>query len=157
YASLNAQTSTEAWQRAVLRAFQSWAAVANVNFGLVSDGGQAVGTSGRLQGDPRFGDIRVSGLNMSPEVLAITTPFAPTASTWSGDVRVNPAYRFGVNGSGDIDLTTALLQESGHALGLDNSSDLASVMYEYYRGARTGLGASDIAAIQALYGARQAD
>jgi hypothetical protein len=157
YQSLGSQTSSEAWQREILRAFQTWASVANINFGIVGDGGQAVGAAGRLQGDSRFGDIRISALAMSPEVLAITTPFVPTAGTWSGDVRVNSSYAFGVNGAGGVDLYTALLQEAGHSLGLNNSADVASVMYEYYRGVRAGLSAADVAAIQALYGARKPD
>lgn len=155
--ALNRSASPEAWQREVLRAFQTWASVANINFGLTADGGQAIGTPGRLQGDPRFGDIRVSALQMSPEVLAVSSPFLPTAGTWSGDVRVNSSYQFGVNGSVGVDLYTALLQEAGHTLGLGNSPLRDSVMYEYYHGPRTGLSASDITAIQAMYGARQPD
>jgi len=50
-----------------------------------------------------------------------------------------------------------MLQEAGHALGVGNSPDTSSAMYEFYQGTRTGLSASDIAAIRALYGARQAD
>src|SRR5262249_18951323 len=44
------------WQAELLRAFQTWAAYANINIGLVSDGGQAFGTVGSIQGDTRFGD-----------------------------------------------------------------------------------------------------
>lgn len=157
YQALGTQATSEAWQRELLRAFQTWASVANINFGIVADAGQAIGAAGRLQGDARFGDIRISALAMSPEVLAVSTPFVPTAGTWSGDVRINSSYSFGVAGSGDVDLYTALLQEAGHTLGLDNSPDIASAMYEFYRGVRTGLSASDVAAIQALYGAREAD
>src|SRR5262245_10431788 len=41
------------WQREVLRAFQTWAVNANINIGLVGDGGQALGTPGAVQGDSR--------------------------------------------------------------------------------------------------------
>src|SRR3954465_9440158 len=44
--SLGAAASTAAWQREVLRAFQSWAANANINIGLVADGGQPLGAAG---------------------------------------------------------------------------------------------------------------
>src|SRR5262245_34152975 len=47
------------WQREILRGFQSWASVSNINVGLVEDGGQPMGTPGAVQGDSRFGDIRV--------------------------------------------------------------------------------------------------
>src|SRR5581483_7167914 len=45
----------------VLRAFQSWVVQANLNVGLVADTGAAFGAGGAVQGDPRFGDIRVGG------------------------------------------------------------------------------------------------
>jgi hypothetical protein len=50
-----------------------------------------------------------------------------------------------------------MLQECGHALGIDNSTDPASPMYETYSGVRTGLTAGDIADIQSLYGSRTND
>ena len=73
---------------------------------------------------------------------------------YSGDVVVNTAGGFAADGR---DLFTVLLQESGHALGVGHNPDPASAMYEFYRGARTGLSADDIAAIRALYGARTPD
>ncbi|AMV24788.1 Matrixin [Gemmata sp. SH-PL17] len=138
---------------AVLRAFQTWATYADVNIGLVSDSGAALGTGGAVQGDPRFGDIRVGGRALPTDVLAITAPYN-LYDNYSGDLVVNTAVPFGPGG---YDLYTAMLQEAGHALGIGNSPDPASVMYEFYSGARTGLSAGDIAAIQALYGARQPD
>ena len=138
---------------AVLKAFQQWVAHANVNVGLVSDSGAAFGTGGAVQGDPRFGDVRVGGRALAGDVLAVTAPYN-LYDSYSGDVVVNTAAGFGAGG---YDLYTALLQESGHALGVGNSSDLASVMYEYYRGVRATLSPGDIASIQSLYGARQAD
>jgi hypothetical protein len=136
-----------------LRAFQTWAVQADVNVGLVADTGAAFGTGGPVQGDPRFGDIRVGGRSLAHDVLAVTAPYAP-ADNYSGNVVVNTAARFGPTG---YDLFTALLQESGHALGIGNSPDVDSVMYEYYQGTRTGLSAGDVASIRSLYGARPAD
>lgn len=138
---------------AVLRAFQAWAVHANVNIGLVSDSGAAFGTGGAVQGDPRFGDVRVGGRPLAPDVLAVTAPYN-LYDNYSGDVVLNTAQNFGPGGH---DLYTALLQEAGHALGVGNSPDAASAMFEWYRGARTGLSAADIASIQSLYGTRQAD
>ena len=137
----------------VLRAFQAWAARANVNFGLVGDDGSAFGTAGPPQGDARFGDVRVGGRPLPADVLAVTAPFN-YADNYSGDVVVNTAARFGPGG---VDLYTALLQEAGHALGIGHSPDPAAVMYDYYRGARAGLSAGDVAAVQLLYGARSPD
>src|SRR5262249_59013862 len=55
--------SASAWQNAVLKAAQSWAQQANVNFAVVSDGGAASGTGSYQQGDPTFGDVRVGGFD----------------------------------------------------------------------------------------------
>src|SRR5689334_11835405 len=62
FSSLNATGTTAAWQQAILRAFQAWAATTNVNVGVVADGGQPLGTTGIVQGDAKFGDIRVAGV-----------------------------------------------------------------------------------------------
>src|SRR5262245_50082025 len=60
FASLGAAGSAADWQREILRAFQTWAASANINVGLVADGGAALGVAGVVEGDTRFGDIRVA-------------------------------------------------------------------------------------------------
>src|SRR5262249_16874801 len=64
-------------------------------------------------------------------------------------------YTFSI-GSSD-DLYSVLLHETGHALGLDHSTDSGAVMYPYLMGVYSGLSADDVAGIQAIYGARQAD
>src|SRR5437016_3531160 len=53
-AQLGSQTG---WKREVLRAYQTWAVEANLNVGLVADGGQPMGVAGAPQDDIRFGDI----------------------------------------------------------------------------------------------------
>jgi hypothetical protein len=151
---------TTALKREILRGLQSWAAVANVNIGLVRDGGNPFGTAGNIQGDSRFGDIRVGGTPQSANILATTTPFDWTVGTWSGDVLFNTTAHFGINPTnqpGVDDLYTVAVHEAGHALGLGHSTDPLSVMADGYTGAKTGLSASDVAAVQALYGPRVAD
>jgi hypothetical protein len=158
FKTLDARAARSVWQRELLRAWQTWAVNANVNVGLVADGGQAFGTDGLPQGDPRFGDIRVGAHPLPPDVGANTDPFDPTAGTWSGDVRLNSSTSFSVaGGPGQVDLYTALLQEAGHSLGINNSADPASPMYEFYQGPRTGLTGGDVANLQSLYGARTLD
>jgi hypothetical protein len=78
--ALDAQMPRTVWQNAILRAFQTWAEVANVNFGVVADGGQPFGTSGSTQNDPRFDDIRIGGFRMTNEALAVSTPPASFVS-----------------------------------------------------------------------------
>ncbi|MBY0227991.1 MAG: matrixin family metalloprotease [Gemmataceae bacterium] len=143
-----------------LRALQAWAGAANLNVGLVADSGDAVGASGLGQGDSRFGDIRVSMRSLGSNFLAITTPPSGAAGTLAGDIVLNSDYRFSIGGNGgtgSYDLYTVLLQEGGHAFGLDNSAETGSAMYEWWQGARAGLGTGDAASLQALYGARAAD
>jgi hypothetical protein len=157
---LLAPTPQAAWEVEALRAFQTWAVNANVNIGLVADTGLPLGTSGLPQGDLRFGDIRVAArpLALSGDSnLAGAVGFDYSGSTWNGDVILNSQYQFGIGGAGQYDLFSVLLHEAGHALGLgDNTSDPQSVMQDSYAG-RTTLSASDIAALQALYGVRQPD
>src|SRR5207245_1600985 len=96
FQTMGAQNSTSAWQREVLRAFQTWAVNANINIGLVADGGQAVGATGLMHTDTRFGDIRIGSEPMGADPLdsqhlAIGSPYSPVAGTRAGDVFFNSA------------------------------------------------------------------
>lgn len=156
-ATLNQTIPQAVWERELLRAFQTWASYTNVNFGLRADGGQALGTAGAVQGDGRFGDIRVAAVPLGTDAEAHATPFSWTGTTYSGDVVLNSNNLFSAYGAtAGYDLFTIALHEAGHALGLPHSADPASVMSEGYQ-PRTGLADSDVAAIQALYGPRVAD
>src|SRR4051812_35649171 len=55
FATLQARGAPADWQRTILTALQTWAVQANLNVGVVADGGQAFGTPGLTQGDGRFG------------------------------------------------------------------------------------------------------
>jgi hypothetical protein len=156
---LNKQAPAATWEVAVMRAFQTWAAAANINIGLVADGGQPLGTSSTFQHDPRFGDIRVAAEKMATNTVALGTPFSYAGLAWSGSTLFNDGDAFSVNGGpGQYDLFTVALHEAGHALGLwDNLADPTSAMNPYYQGPITGLDAQDVASIQALYGPRKPD
>ncbi len=159
FQALNGTMSTSAWQLEILRAFQSWAVNADINIGVISDGGQALGASGAVQGDSRFGDVRLARApQLSADEVATASPFDLSGTTWGGDVVLGTLYNFGIGDVvGQYDLFTVLAHESGHVFGLDhNSTDANSVMtagYSY----KTGLSASDIANLQAIYGARSAE
>jgi hypothetical protein len=156
-AALQQTPPSASWQREILRAFQTWAINANINVGLVADGGQPVGTVGAVQGDPRFGDVRVSAAPLSSGLVASAAPFSWSGSTLSGDVVYNTNYAFRTgNYAGTYDIHSVALHEAGHVFGLDHSTTAGSPMNEDYAYS-TGLTASDIAKLQALYGARTPD
>jgi Matrixin len=151
---LNAQQPTAVWQREVLQAFQTWAVQANINIGLVTDGGEPFGVAGPPQHDARFGDIRVGTEAMAADSLSISVPNDPMlSSTWGGDVLINSNDAFGSHG---FDLTSVLLHEAGHVFGLPDSTDPNSPLYRLYSGAQQ-LTSNDIADLQALYGVRSLD
>lgn len=154
FQTLDAQQQTTAWQQQILQAFQTWAVRANINIGLVPDGGQAFGAAGPTQHDPRFGDIRVGAQAMTPESLSISVPHDPSLSgTWAGDVLINSNETFGPKG---LDLFAVMLHEAGHVFGIGDSSDPKSPMNSTYNDI-TKLTSADVAALQALYGARSPD
>lgn len=155
--TLGAAGTTAAWEREVLRAFQSWAAVANIDVGLVADGGQALGAAGAVQGDARFGDARIAAAPLSVGEVADASPFSWTGTTFAGDVTFDSTRSFAIgNRTSAFDIYSVAVHEAGHALGLAHTTATDSVMQENY-GYRTGIGATDVAAIRALYGARTAD
>jgi hypothetical protein len=158
FQALNQAGATRDWQLAVLRAFQTWAVNANVNIGLIPDGGQALGSLGAVQGDERFGDIRIAAHPLDQTAIAVGVPFDVTAGTWSGDVTLNTNYAFRLNAAADqFDLFTVMLHEAGHVFGVGPSTDPTSAMFQQYQGVRGGLRQGDITSLQALYGPRKPD
>ncbi|HEV3342168.1 MAG TPA: matrixin family metalloprotease, partial [Pirellulales bacterium] len=157
FAALNDASGAGDWQTAVMQALQTWAANANVNFAPVPDGGERLGIPGLAQGDPRFGDIRLAAAPLSSDEVALGTPFSFAAGTLSGDILFNSHYQFGESPGAQYDLFSIALHEVGHVLGLPDSTDPSSAMYPDYLGVRNGLAPADVAAVDALYGARTAD
>ncbi len=150
FQSLNAVKPAAQWQNEMLRAIQTWESVANINVTVVPDGGQPFGTSGNLQGDSHFGDIRIGAEPMASSSLALAIPPDPTYSgTWAGDIILNSNYTF--DGS-STDLYSTMLHEFGHALGLPENFDPSSVMSVNSPTLLSQLSPGDVAAIQSLYG-----
>lgn len=165
FALLGSTTAQPQWQREILRAYQTWAVEANLNVGLVADGGQAMGVAGAPQEDVRFGDIRVGARPLAAQgvtgsAMAAAAGFDYNSKTWAGDLVFNSAYRFGVGGTPgqQSDIFSVALHEAGHSFGLpDQNTDPTSVMWARYQGVLSGLAPADVAALRALYGARADD
>jgi hypothetical protein len=146
--------STSVWQNEILKAVQAWTSQANVNVGVVSDDGSAIGTAGYEQANPRFGDVRIFAAPLASDLYSLTVPSGDLGGTRIGDIILNSNYNFGVGSGNFRDLYTVMLQEVGNGFGVSNSADTSSVMYEFYQGPRTGPTATDIANFRAIYGAR---
>jgi hypothetical protein len=158
FATLDAVLPREVWQREVLRALQSWASVTGLDLVLVEDSGLPMGAPGAIQGDPRFGDIRIGGAPLTSGAVSTSVPFSPQAGTWSGDILFNTAASFGIGAGEAYDLFTVALHEAAHSLGIPGQqSDPSAVLYEEYTGPKAGLSPSEAAAAQALYGLPRPD
>lgn len=152
FATLDAQMPRDVWQGEILRAFQTWASAADVDFAVVSDDGSPLGTSGLAQHDPRFGDIRIAGGHTSSGVIAFGVPYNPVAGgTWAGDVVFGDSANYTKS---PTDLFSIALHEAGHVLGLDGSDDALSAMYDQAITSHTALSPTDVSNVTSLYGAR---
>jgi Matrixin len=156
FQTLNAKYPTATWQQQFEQAAALWEGATNANLALVSDGGEPVGVSGNQQDDPRFGDIRIGAIPLSPGVLAETfLPPPANGGTDAGDILFNSTINWQINSTYDI--MTLAAHEFGHALGLGDSSVSTAVMYGNYNGIKHVLTTDDISGIQSVYGARQFD
>jgi hypothetical protein len=158
FKTMNAVAPTAVWEGEILRAFQTWAAAANINVGVVADDGSQMGVAGAVEGDPRFGDIRIAATSMSTTgEIAAGSPFSWTGSTTDGDVYFNDQAQFSIGiVAAKFDLYSVALHEAGHVFGFADSTDpnsVEDVCYSFH----TGLSASDTQNLQTLYGLRQSD
>jgi len=152
YSTMNRVATTANWQAAISKAAVYWSSYANINMAQVSDSGAPMGTTGNQQGDSRFGDIRISMIPMSGNVLGYAMLPPPyNGGTDAGDIVLNSNIAWQVNS--DYDFQTVVMHEMGHALGLDHSTLSTADMYPYYNGVKQTLTTDDIAGIQAVYGA----
>ena len=159
--TLDTVATRGAWQQAALKAFQTWAEVANINVGLVGDRSDAFGAAGLASNDPRFGEFRIGSFSQT-NVLANAVPWQPVAGTWSGDILLNSDVQWYLGhsqsqqppGGSGYELRTVILHEAGNALGLSDVQQSGQVMSANYTNPRWTLQSADITAIQAIYGAR---
>ena len=145
FALYNASYPTATWQLQFAKALQTWADASSLNFHFVADDGSYSGIPGLIQGDSRFGDIRLAASTGMPD---LGFAWFPGGSTSGGDITLN-----GTTADSLSLLFAILLHEAGGALGLGEGSQAPSVMNNF----GSSLYPDDIAGIQALYGVRPAD
>ena len=152
FQTFDSEVGAGIWEKELLQGVQTWASNANINVGVVPDGGEPLGSVGPAQGDPRFGDIRITAAPLAAGVLATSSPYDPSLGTFSGDLILNTSYDWNPADSGSYDLLTVALHEAGHLFGFADSSDPSAFMYNVYTGPKTGISSNAVTALQALYG-----
>lgn len=138
----------------IVRAFDAWAAVANIQFVEVPDNGEA------FNDDSATGDIRIGGHVFDGPRGTLAHAFFPTDQfNAAGDIHfdADEEWEVGQDGTADnaFDIFLVALHEIGHSIGLDHSQVADAVMAPIYNEAvGAGLRPDDIAGAVQLYGAR---
>jgi Matrixin len=154
--TMNQKLGAGNWLQPLEDAFAQWENLANVNFSQVSDNGAPLGSGNYQQGSPNFGDVRIGGLALPSNVLAVTyLPPVANGGSESGDIFFNTSQPWHIGS--DYDLETVAIHEIGHDVGLGESTAVTAVMYPYYGGVQQSLASDDIAGVQSIWGPRPED
>jgi hypothetical protein len=133
----------------IKRAFDAWSAVANIQFQLVTDSGDAFNNTG-ARGNIRFGGHIFDGPS---NVLAHGYFPQDGAPSYAGDIHfdIEDTWKIGFGGDG-FDIFQVTAHEIGHAIGLDHTRIANSLMNPYYTESISGPQPNDIAGAQYIYG-----
>jgi hypothetical protein len=159
YTTLTAKFTPAQWTADFNEAAAIWEQVANINLVEVGDNGAAFNSGPDQQGDPNFGDIRISGVTNGLGVGSLAYTFLPpqvNGGSAAGDSVYNTSQNFQINNT-NYDLLTVAIHEFGYALGMGPSAINTAVMYSDYTTLKQSLTSDDIAGIDAIYQARQPD
>lgn len=133
----------------IRRAFDAWAAVANINFVEVTDGGEAFGVLNANSADLRIGGHDLNSADVAGHAFF---PPGPGANGVPGDIHFDTQDTWTINGVG-TDVFLIALHEIGHAIGLDHVNVAGQIMQPIVPN-QPGLGSGDILGAQYLYGIR---
>lgn len=137
------------FEASVNAAFAAWAAVADLTFVQVADGGEAFNAPGTS------GDIRLGGHVFDGAFGVLAHGYYPPVNgdTAAGDIHFDSDEDWKLGwGGGGFNVYQVLTHELGHALGLDHSDVPDSLMNPYYTEDFMGPQADDIAGMQYIYG-----
>ena len=70
FRDLSSLGQPDIWQSEFMRAFAAWLSPLGATATKVSDSGDPFGVEGPAQNDPRFGDVRISAIPLSSNLLA---------------------------------------------------------------------------------------
>jgi hypothetical protein len=159
YSTLSARFAPSVWSTALFEAAAVWEQIANINLVPVNDNGAAFNSGLYQQGDPNFGDIRISGIPNGLGVGTLAYTFLPppiNGASGAGDTVYNSSQTYQMNGT-NYDLLTIAIHEFGYALGMGPSTINTAVMYGNYNTLKQSLTTDDISGIDSIYWARQPD
>ncbi len=148
----DAQISDVAYQADIRRAFDAWEKVAGIDFIESADsstvgirlGWDAIDGANQVVGEARYQGISDVNFNARDPRYSIT----------KAEIRFDTAERWSTGSSpaaNSVSFFSVALHEIGHAIGLDHSTDLSTVMYPMNQNQQV-LGAGDIQGITAIYG-----
>ena len=137
----------------VVKAFNAWEAVADLNFTEVLDDGTPFNSAIGSFGEIRLGGHMFDGIS---GILAHGFFPPPNGLSAAGDIHFDIAENWVVDGlDGNLatkDIFQITTHEIGHAIGLRHEFGTTALMNAFYSEQVSGLQPDDIAGAQALYG-----